>query len=105
MKKQKHVAHVVGCSCDECTFPESGCPYCKWEEVTGQYACLPPYEWFWEVGLGDQPANCKYCGNCGNLLPTDHGLNPCAECKTHQPKYRVVWKASETSIHKTSASC
>ena len=75
--ESKIVLHILGCSCDKCTFKTWKCPICGWDAVHGMYSCVPPYKWFWEVGNCDEPSDCIYCANCGIRLP-DYGTHPAA---------------------------
>ena len=105
MTKTIHVKHVIGCSCDECTFPEDKCPNCKSHLAVGQYSCVAPYEWFWMYGEGDgyEYSEIKFCPNCGEKLPS-RGQNPCADCKTHRQRIVISTREQDDTRHKWSAS-
>ena len=69
------IPHVLGCSCNKCCLPRYSCPFCGNGEVNGQYSCIEPYEFFWEIGLGDAPVEALFCHRCGRNLPKI-GIHP-----------------------------
>lgn len=66
-------AHALDCGCRLCRFPESGCPACGSEWVSGFYSAVPPYEWLWQIG--NYAHSTGFCPSCGARLP-ERGHHP-----------------------------